>query len=123
MHDHPKHSGDAETGHTLAEKARLNEIGRRTSVLKFRLGFLRWMVLPVFGLVLVAMMVGLVFGFGEAESLIGGIIGTAGAASGLVLWGRQLQDEAFDLDEERETLLGVKTAPGLVEGMNGGGAL
>ena len=117
----PNLIGDAEEGGGLRVQARLNEIDRRTSALKFRLGFLRWLVLPVFYVALVAMAVGLILGFGAHEEMVGGIIGIGGAAAGFIHWVRQLRDEISDLEDERA--LGFSFLPassGEAEGQIGG---
>lgn len=92
---------DDEEGGGLRAQARLNEIDRRTSALKFRLGVLRWVVLPVFYVALVAMALGLVLGSGAREGILGGIIGIGGAAAGFIHWVRQIGDEVSDLEHEK----------------------
>jgi hypothetical protein len=118
MTDLPDLIGDAEEGRSLRAQARLNEIDRRTSALSFRLGFLRWLVLPVFGVALVAMVGGLLLGFGAPQELIGGIIGIVGGTAGFIHWVGQLRDEVFDLEEERASVTGnLPGASGEVGGL------
>jgi hypothetical protein len=92
---------DAEEGGGLRTQVRVNEIDRRASALKTRLGFLQWLVLPLFYVCLIAMVVGLLLGFGAREEVMGGIIGIGGATAGFVHWVRQLRDEISELEKER----------------------
>lgn len=101
---------DAEHAPDLRTQARLNEIDRRTSALDFRIGFLRWLVLPVFGLALAAMTIGLVLGLGAPQDLLAGIIGLVGGAAGFIHWMRQTTDEVLDLRGERDSVMGELSA-------------
>ena len=74
--------GDAEEGIGLRAQARLNEIDRRTSALNFRLGFVQWLVLPVFFVALGARVVGLFLGFGAKEEMVGASWGLGVASPG-----------------------------------------
>jgi len=111
MTDLPDLTVNTEEGRGLEVRARLNEIDRRTSAVKFRLGYLQWLVLPVFGLALVAMLIGLFLGFQASAEIAGGIIGITGGAAGFVHWIGQLRDEASELGEERASVIGTLPAP------------
>jgi hypothetical protein len=103
MNDLPDLPGGAEERSGLRARARSHEIDRRTSSLSFRLGFLRWLVLPAFYVVLSVMVVALLLGYGQTEEMIGGIIAVGGAAAGFFQWIRQLREELSDLEEERSS--------------------
>lgn len=89
----------------LQARFRLNEIDRTSSSLRFRLTYLRWLILPVLGIALGAMVIGLVLGAGSPGPVVGGIAGVVAAAVGFLRKAGDIQDDLSDLQAERRPLL------------------
>ena len=117
----PELDPDFEGGTSLQAQARVNDIERRISALRFRLASLRWLYLPVFFAALVAMIVGLILGAGTPGPMIGGITAIAGGVAVFFPMAGNTRDEITDLEDERVSILAalpqhVKDVPGQIAG-------
>ena len=83
----------------------VRDIERRLPSQRILLSVTRWLALPLMLVALLAMVVGLVLGFGEPGAVIGGAIGIAGGAVALASWARGQDDEIGELQANRDSLL------------------
>jgi len=106
MTRHPELNPDSQSGGSLQTQARLNEIDRGISSLRFRRAFLNWIILPVFFAALAVMIVAWILGFGTHGSMLAGITAIAGGIAAFFPLGHKLQEEITDLRDERRSILG-----------------
>jgi hypothetical protein len=102
----PKHVPDSpsETGESLQDKFSLSEYDRAISSRRFRLATVRWIYRPVLVAALIAMVLGLVLGWGSFGPVLGGAMGLFGAVYSLSQKAIRIQDELNELLEERDSL-------------------
>lgn len=89
----------------LRARALLNDVDRRISSVRLQLIITRWISLPVLIVALIAMVAGLIFGFGSTGPVLGGAVSLAGAVAAFVVWSRRQDDYLTDLEEGRRALL------------------
>jgi hypothetical protein len=85
----PEARSQTETGSALQARFRLRELERRISALRFRLGYVQWLFIPVLIIALIAMIAGLVMGMGSAGPVISGIVAIGTAIMSLFWEGRE----------------------------------
>lgn len=81
------------------------DLERRLSGRKVHLFVTRWLALPLMLIALLAMVLGLILGFGSPGPVIGGAVAIAGAAGGLASWARRQEDALAELEDARGALL------------------
>ncbi|MGD2123928.1 MAG: hypothetical protein PVJ76_19410 [Gemmatimonadota bacterium] len=101
-----KHMPDsqAKAGISLRDQFGLAEYDRAISSRRFRLATVRWVYIPVLVAALIAMILGLVFGWGSFGPVLGGAIGLFGAVFSVSQKAIRIQDDLEELVEERELL-------------------
>lgn len=111
MSDHSELDAVPPGGDVLRIEARLRDLERRLPAQRFRLRLLQWVYLPLLGATLVAMVVALVLGIGEAKGEAVSAVLLAGLVVALVGGIRRMSEGIVDLEEERDAWL-QELAPG-----------
>ena len=90
----------AEVG--LQSQFREGELEREISSSRFQLATIRWIYSPVLVLALVAMVVGLILGWGSFGPVLGGAVGILGAVIALFQRARGIEEDLTYLIEKRD---------------------
>ncbi len=93
-----------ETGESLRDRFGLSEYDRAISSRRFRLATVRWIYIPVLMAALIAMVLGLVLGWGSFGPVLGGAMGLFGAVFSISQKAIRIQDDLNELVEERDSL-------------------
>lgn len=94
----------AKAGYSLRDRFGLAEYERAISSRRSRLATVRWVYLPVLVAALIAMILGLVFGWGSFGPVLGGAIGLLGAVFSVSQKAIGIQDDLKELLAERDSL-------------------
>jgi hypothetical protein len=96
----------------LQSQFRVGELDRTISSRRFLLASVQWLFIPVLLIALVAMIVGLVLGWGSFGPVLGGSVAILGGVLSLFQWAGGMRDDLAGLQEERDSLAAVLDSGG-----------
>jgi hypothetical protein len=106
----PETGSKPEPTSVLQAQFHLSELDRTISSRRFQLASVQWLYIPVLLVALIAMIVGLVLGWGSFGPVLGGAVAIFGGVLSLFQKAGGLQDDLADLQEERDSTAAVLEA-------------
>ena len=102
-HD-PEPDSHPEPATALQSQFRVGELDRTISSRRFQLTCVRWLYIPVLSIALVAMIVGLILGWGSFLPVLGGTTAVLAAVLSLSQKAGGIRDDLAELKDERDSL-------------------
>lgn len=102
-HD-PEPDSNPESTAVLQTEFRVGELDRTICSHRLQLTFVRWLYIPVLSIALVAMIVGLILGWGPFLPVLGGTIAILAAVLSLSQKAGGIRDVLAELQDERDSM-------------------